>query len=216
MLPPDYPDAPRSGVVEDGKKFERLLVELLRRFLKTDLEIFEDRHSQYTIGESPQGYEAKLDATSLHSGLQSCECFEKRRRDGVWVASGILREDNTHTYCIGNWKWIHCVPKSRLVAYFLQYCHDTNFLQEFNGTIKRFFLPVQFVRQMSTFWFECVDGEWKLRLRYGAIRHEHVPEKADPPPGSPPGEWAYCLICKNWIRPCQPECRPGRHVCHVL
>ncbi len=95
---------------------------------------------QLRVGENLQGFEIKYDERCTDTQRLSIEVAEKSRDDSSlgWTPSGIFRDDNSWLYIQGNYKIIFVFAKNWL----LRYCHEkTPELLEFNGTIRRFFLP---------------------------------------------------------------------------
>lgn len=134
-----YPDAKQIDSMEDGLKFQA--------FVKTKLagigitvDYYEMREDQFSIGESEQGIEVKLDSRCTDTGRLSIEVAEKSRRSiGVWTPSGIYRKDNSTLYVQGNYKVFFVFKKSKLIELHGRYV-DTEIYKL--GTIKTFYLPI--------------------------------------------------------------------------
>jgi hypothetical protein len=70
---------------------------------------------QRKYGESIAGMEVKLDRKLEETGNLYFETHEKSDEKNLnFVESGILRNDNTWIYCIGNYKIMYLIPKRSL------------------------------------------------------------------------------------------------------
>jgi hypothetical protein len=152
---PSYPDA-RPGTFEDGLVYEDYVRDMLRPY-GIHPDSYSSRLRQIRTGEGPCGIEVKLDKRCTDTGRLAIEVAEKSRRDPnlPWTPSGILREDNTWLYIQGNQKIIFVFAKNGLVRY-LQGKKPT--IEEFNGTIKRFFLPFEIARRGAVLVIEEPDA----------------------------------------------------------
>jgi hypothetical protein len=102
---------------------------------------------QLAVGENIQGFEIKLDTRCTDTGRLSIEVAEKSRRDNErWVDSGIWRNDNTWLYIQGNRDLLFVFPKKALQWWYRKRKPE---LLDFNGTIRRFFLPMKQARQLA-------------------------------------------------------------------
>jgi hypothetical protein len=103
---------------------------------------------QIRVGENLQGFEIKYDARCTDTNRLSIEVAEKSRNDPnlPWTPSGIMRDDNSWLYIQGNHDIIFVFAKNHLRRY-----HDQRRPEiiEFNGTIKRFFLPFHMAEVMA-------------------------------------------------------------------
>jgi len=96
---------------------------------------------QLTVGENLQGFEIKYDERCTDTGRLSIEVAEKSRADAnlPWTPSGIMRNDNTWLYIQGNRQVAYIFAKKWLLLYLFK---KKPKIEEFNGTIRRFFLPL--------------------------------------------------------------------------
>jgi hypothetical protein len=103
---------------------------------------------QLKIGENLQGFEIKYDERCTDTGRLSIEIAEKSRDDQAlpWTPSGILRNDNTWLYIQGNYQVVYIFAKTWLLRYFNERKPE---VKEFNGTIRRFFLPFETAKIMA-------------------------------------------------------------------
>lgn len=135
-----YPDAPHLDTLELGAEYLDCVMETLQR-RGIILQPYTSRKKQYYSGESLQGWEVKLDKTSIRTGRLSIEISEKSRRDiPVWTPSGIYRRDNTWIYIQGNEKSFWWFQKKILIGLHKSGKYEES---EFNGTIKKFYLPFE-------------------------------------------------------------------------
>jgi len=136
----NYPDATHSDTLEMGAQYLDRVMETLQK-RGVILQPYTSRKRQYETGESLQGWEVKLDNRSFDTGRLSIEISEKSRRDiPTWTQSGIYRRDNTWIYIQGNQHQFWWFQKN-----ILKLLHKSNKYkeEEFNGTIKKFYIPVE-------------------------------------------------------------------------
>ena len=134
-----YPNAPRPDSFEAGSEFMDFVTDILQK-RGLYLQPYTSKKYQYKKGESLQGWEVKLDARSEDTGRLSIEVAEKAKASNpIWVPSGIYRSDNTWLYIQGNYKFIYIFMKHFLVSLHKSGKYP---VQPFNGTIKRFFIPI--------------------------------------------------------------------------
>lgn len=133
-----YPHATVTDPLEKGLAFQDFVcIELAKRHIV--LQNIGSKRYQFEVGENLQGFEIKLDRRCTDTGRLSIEVAEKTARDVLlWTPSGILRNDNSIVYIQGNYDCFWVFMKNWLVRYFEQ---KSPAVEEFNGTIKRFFLP---------------------------------------------------------------------------
>lgn len=99
----------------DGKAFEKYIKEQLLLKRKLHLDIIDDEFDQYNIGETKQGYEIKYDKRFQETGNLYIEYEEKTDvKNYKFVKSGIFRQDNTHTWIIGNYIEAYMFDKKEL------------------------------------------------------------------------------------------------------
>ena len=79
-----------------------------------DIGVFYDKDSQYS-GESRAGIEIKYDNESLKTGNLYIEYQERLNEGEPWVDSGILKNDNTIYWAIGNYEFVYFIAKEVLV-----------------------------------------------------------------------------------------------------
>ena len=79
-----------------------------------DIGVFYDKDNQYS-GESLAGIEIKYDNESLKTGNLYIEYQERLNEGELWVDSGILKQDNTIYWAIGNYEFVYFIAKEVLV-----------------------------------------------------------------------------------------------------
>lgn len=139
MITSIYPHATVANSLEKGLAFQDFVcVQLAKRHIV--LQNIGSKKYQLEVGENLQGFEIKLDSRCTDTNRLSIEVYEKTARDVLfWTPSGILRDDNSIVYIQGNYDCFWVFMKNWLVRYFE---HKSPIVEEFNGTIQRFFLPV--------------------------------------------------------------------------
>jgi hypothetical protein len=152
-----YPHATVKNSLERGLEFQDFVaIALAQRGII--LQNIASKKYQLQVGENLQGFEIKLDQRCTDTGRLSIEVAEKSSRDVLaWTPSGILRQDNSIVYIQGNYDRFWVFMKNWLVRY-----HDERKppIEEFNGTIKRFFLPVEEANKYAGWKWErgSIDG----------------------------------------------------------
>jgi len=102
--------------LKEGKEFEKYVKKQLIEKRKLYLDIIEDKVEQYTIGETMQGYEIKYDKLYKRWGNLYIEIKEKTNPQNYeYVLSGIFRDDNTHTWIIGDYTEVYMFKKNVLI-----------------------------------------------------------------------------------------------------
>lgn len=134
-----YPHAPVAESFEKGLAFQDFVcIQLAKRNIV--LQNISSKKYQFEFGENLQGFEIKLDQRCTDTGRLSIEVAEKSARNvSVWTPSGICRDDNSIVYIQGNYDCFWVFMKNWLLRYLDQKSPQ---IEEFNGTIRRFFLPI--------------------------------------------------------------------------
>tara|TARA_R110002012_G_scaffold280_9_gene1109 strand:+ start:946 stop:1419 length:474 start_codon:yes stop_codon:yes gene_type:complete len=93
-----------NNKLEEGKKYELFIKEQLYKQKNFKLNLFESKLDQYNIGESLEGIEIKFDNKMKYTKNVYIEFAEKTNSNNKdWINSGIFRNDNTHSWIIGNY-----------------------------------------------------------------------------------------------------------------
>lgn len=136
----NYIHSPDKKSFQTGLEFQDFVcVELAKHGII--LQNLSSKKYQYETGENLQGFEIKFDSRFLDTSRLSIEIAEKSNRDVYkWTASGIYRVDNTWLYIQGNYDRLYIFPKNFLIK-----LHESKKYEEaeFNGTIKKFYLPLE-------------------------------------------------------------------------
>lgn len=134
-----YPHATIKDSLEKGLAFQDFVcMKLAERHII--LQNIGSKKFQFEVGENLQGFEIKLDTPCTRTGRLSIEVAEKSSRDMLyWTDSGIMRQDNSIMYIQGNYEAFWMFWKKQLCRW---YEKKKPPVEEFNGTIKRFFLPL--------------------------------------------------------------------------
>jgi hypothetical protein len=153
----EYPDAPQGRrTLKEGKKYEEFVRKLINPWGIT-MWHHEDKLLQWKVGENRQGCEIKLDNRCTDTGRLSIEIAEKTLRTKEWVASGIMRQDNSWLYIQGNYQIVFVFSKSWLIRYYEQKVTPAD-TEEHNGTVRKFYLPLQVAKMCAAL---VLDGEGK-------------------------------------------------------
>ena len=118
----------RKELERVGRDYEEFVVKVMLEQRSTKLEIFRTIEEQYYIGESRQGYEIKLDRNFQRTGNLFIETGEKVPWKDEYTNSGILRNDNTIYYLIGDKREIFILSKRQLRAFH----NDSTLLKNYN------------------------------------------------------------------------------------
>lgn len=136
---PTYKHSPVRDSFEKGMEFQDYVC---LRLAKEGiiLQNISSKRFQFEVGENLQGFEIKLDRRCTETEQLSIEVAEKSSRDVlIWTDSGIMREDNSWLYIQGNYDAFWVFARDWLLRYYGAKSPDVS---EFNGTIRRWFLPI--------------------------------------------------------------------------
>lgn len=135
-----YPHSPTPNSMEKGLAFQDFVcLKLAERHIV--LQNIASKKYQIEVGENLQGFEIKLDNRCTETGRLSIEVEEKSSRYVLWwTASDIMRDDNSIMYIQGNYDCFWVFMKNWLRRYYEEKKPE---VEEFNGTVRRFFLPIE-------------------------------------------------------------------------
>lgn len=106
----------REQVTEEAAQFQDFVMEKLATH-GIFIQCYTSKKKQYDEGESPSGFEIKLDRELVNTSNVYIETHEKARpRDGDYAPSGIYRPDNSWLYLIGNRSALFIFGKRNLQA----------------------------------------------------------------------------------------------------
>jgi len=109
-------DIYKQGKTKEALEYQDFICEWLAKNYGIVLTIFTSQKKQYK-GESLQGFEIKYDMKYKETGNIYIEIGEKSEpREGEYIKSGILRNDNTWLYLIGNYKTLYIFSKKQLIS----------------------------------------------------------------------------------------------------
>jgi hypothetical protein len=132
-----YPHATLINSLERGLEFQDFVCIVLAQ-RNIILQNISSKKYQFEVGENLQGFEIKLDKRCTDTQRLSIEVAEKSSRNVLaWTPSGIMRDDNSFLYIQGNYECFWVFGKNWLIRYMEE---KSPLIEEFNGTIKRFFL----------------------------------------------------------------------------
>jgi len=142
--------------MEVGHMFQDFIIEQFIIKYGIAISIYSSKHYQFKKGESRQGFEVKYDARSTGDSTHvkctptnnvAIELYEKTNAfNKEWVKSGILREDNTMFYIIGNYHKAWWIEKR-----ILQEVYKTNKypVLETKDTLKSLLIPIEMMDNFS-------------------------------------------------------------------
>jgi len=99
--------------LKEGNEYERYVVKKLKEE-GTNITLIKTYEEQINVGESLEGYEIKFDDKYKETGNLWIETQERSDIKKEYVDSGILRNDNTIFYVIGNYDIIFIFEKKKL------------------------------------------------------------------------------------------------------
>jgi hypothetical protein len=117
---------------KDGKKFEQFVINELKN-IGINLTLTKTKEEQINIGETYEGYEIKYDKKYCETKNIWIEVEERTDPDKDWVKSGILRNDNTIKYVIGDYDRIFIFLKETLKSLYGDYEIQTNNMNTSKG-----------------------------------------------------------------------------------
>jgi hypothetical protein len=141
--------------LKEGKRFEKYIkTELKKHGLYLDF--YNNKKDQYNIGETKQGYEIKYDKIYKKTGNLYIEIAEKSDANNYnYIKSGIFRDDNTHTWIIGNYNEVFFFKKQKLCEiYKLSKC---KFVQ--TTTSKGFLLDKDLINKYKYNYLSLFNGQ---------------------------------------------------------
>jgi len=130
---------------KNGEKFEEFCAEIIKQKEGIIVHPHRTKESQL-LGENDEGFEMKYDRVSLKTTNLYIEYAEKNDPKNLyWVCSGILRNDNTKIYYIGNYNEIYRIPKSVLLEFYKN-AKELGLTFKKKPTSKAFLLPKSMVQ----------------------------------------------------------------------
>ena len=135
-----------------GLEYQDFVFDQFRRMdgMPIFLGSYASKKYQYTKGESPSGLEIKYDNKMKETKNLFIEYKEKSNPDNQeFVASGIMREDNTWLYLIGDYEQAFMFAKKTLRGYFLTYENKLEKRLSNTKTSWGFLLPIDKVLKHS-------------------------------------------------------------------
>lgn len=109
-----------SKNLSKGEKYQEFVKGVFKEKLNINLNFYKTKKEQYNIGETQEGYEVKFDDMLERTGniyIEFCEKTNKENKE--YIPSGVLRNDNTKFYVIGNYKEIYIFKKYKLLNFFV-------------------------------------------------------------------------------------------------
>jgi len=101
--------------LEKGQEYQDFIMDILQKKYGMSISCYTSKKWQYSNGESRQGVEIKFDDRMKETNNVYIEIAEKTNSDNLnFVDSGIMREDNTWLYIIGNYDKFYIHSKKYL------------------------------------------------------------------------------------------------------
>lgn len=103
--------------LQQGHNFQELIKDLFLKKYGINLKMFSTKEGQYKLGECEEGIEIKNDARYKETNNLYIEFEEKSNGNNqLWVKSGILKNDNTQFYLIGDEIKFWILEKKELIS----------------------------------------------------------------------------------------------------
>lgn len=147
-----YPDSKHPDSLGLGELYQELIRLLVLRLFGLKLHFYHTREQQYTIGETEEGIEVKLDTWISKTRRLSIEVGEKTRAAlPHFTPSGIMRADNTVWYAQGDMKRAWVLRKRDLRQFFRD--RRPPIIDNDPPTIQKFYLPIAAANEIATYQF---------------------------------------------------------------
>jgi len=143
--------------LEMSHKFE-IFIECEFALQGVDIQLYHGKNEQYEEGECAAGIEIKNDALIKKTGNVYIEFNERRKNDGQWVNSGILKNDNSRYFLIGDYDAYYILKRETLMDCYI----DLNIKDKADrkyptiekkcakrGTSKGFIIPINLVNKLT-------------------------------------------------------------------
>jgi len=179
-----YPDAKHDKSLELGNLYEDIIGYLMFYLYGIKIHFYRTKEEQFTIGESEEGLEVKLDLWCMKSRRLSIETGEKTSlSQREFIPSGIMRQDNTKLYAQGDFTRCWVFFKKNLVSYFNK--NHPQIIKNNPKTIQKFYISISEAMRISWHSFDihpfvCAYGmadikspQWDNCLLCHYYKNEH-------------------------------------------
>ena len=122
-----------------GQKFQDFCAVQIMNNLHIPLVNLQSKEFQFEIGENLQGFEIKYDQKFGNTHNLYIETEHRVYPEEEYYKGGILRNDNSWLYCIGNYDVIYIFSKKSLVHLYQSGCYPV--IENNLMTSKGFLLP---------------------------------------------------------------------------
>lgn len=140
--------------LEQGQEYQDFVSVVMIEKLKIPLSFFGSKKYQYGVGENQQGIEIKFDDRLEETGNLYIEVAEKTKAENQqYISSGVMRNDNTWLYLIGNYNEIFIFDKKILKRMYLSRKHKEVEIP----TSKGFLLKREVAKEWAANHINCRD-----------------------------------------------------------
>lgn len=170
-------DEYRKQKTEQGNDFQKLIEKLLKRFFDLSIQCFETKDEQYNIGENKIGLEIKYDDIIKETGNLFIEYAEKAtKREGPYALGGILKNDNSWLYIIGDFKEIYCINIKTLRRMYEKNKKRTKYpwVENELKTSLGFLISKEKALKICLWWFLKNRKGWKLHINKKEITQKDI------------------------------------------
>ena len=140
-----------------GQRFQDHCALQVMKNLNIPLVNLQSKDYQFKIGENLQGFEIKYDQSFANTNNLYIETEHRVSPDQEYYKGGILRDDNSWLYCIGNYEVIYIFSKKFLTNLY----HSGRYTVIENNLMssKGFLLPKNDADKYSAYKIENNQGE---------------------------------------------------------
>lgn len=135
--------------LEQGMKFQDFVSDKLRQKYGIYVGVYSSREYQQDIGESASGIEIKFDDLYQRTNNIYIEVSEKSNASMLeYTPSGVMRDDNTWLYLIGNYTEAFMFSKHqlRMILMNSEYIRNNGIVQKKTPTSIGYLLPSKWIK----------------------------------------------------------------------
>jgi len=162
---------------EDGKEFQKFVEKLFKEILLWDITCYKTRGEQFEIGENKAGVEIKWDEITETSKNVYIEYAEKARiRGGLYAFGGILKNDNSWLYVVGDKTRIFVFDINILRCIYKENRKKKKYswIENRTKTSLGFLMPKKDARKICLFLLIKQKGVWKKIVNKKKITQKDI------------------------------------------